>query len=88
LKIIKMLKFTNYNLLIIQPMTFLQQTLGKNYKWWYIVKYNVKLAGSSYFMNIMEFFGNIVFTLALMFLWNLKQPNQEIFTYLLFGTYQ
>jgi ABC-2 type transport system permease protein len=66
-------------------MTFLQQILGKNYKWWYIVKYNIKLAGSSYFMNIMEFVGNIVFTITLMYLWSLKMPSQEIFTYLLFG---
>lgn len=66
-------------------MTFLQQTLGKNYKWWYIINYNIKLAGSSYFMNIMEFFGNIVFTITLMYLWSLKLPSQEIFTYLLFG---
>ncbi len=66
-------------------MTFLQQKLGGNYKWLYIIKYNVKLAGSSYFINIMEFFGNIVFTVTLMYLWSLKLPSQEIFTYLLFG---
>lgn len=66
-------------------MTFLQRTFGKNYKWLYIIKYNVKLAGSSYFVNIMEFFGNVVFTVTLMYLWSLKLPSQEIFTYLLFG---
>jgi ABC-type multidrug transport system fused ATPase/permease subunit len=36
-------------------------------------------------MNVMEFFGNIVFTVTLIYLWSLKLSLQEIFTYLLFS---
>jgi hypothetical protein len=66
-------------------MTFLQQTLGKNYKWWYIALYNLKLSGLGYFTTIMDLFGNIIFVIALMYVWNIKSPSQEIFTYLLIG---
>lgn len=66
-------------------MTFPQQTFGKNYKWIYIMQYGTKYAGASYFMNIMDLFGNIAFTVTLMYLWSLKLPTQEIFTYLLIG---
>jgi ABC-2 type transport system permease protein len=66
-------------------MTFLQQTLGKNYKWWYIALYNLKLSGLGYFTTIMDLFGNIIFVIALMYVWSIKSPSQEIFTYLLIG---
>jgi ABC-2 type transport system permease protein len=66
-------------------MIFLQQTFGKNYKWWYIALYNLKLSGLGYFTTIMDLFGNIIFVIALMYVWNIKQPSQEIFTYLLIG---
>jgi ABC-type uncharacterized transport system permease subunit len=66
-------------------MNSLQKTLGKNYKWWYVALYNLKLSGLGYFTTIMDLFGNIIFVIALMYVWNIKSPTQEIFTYLLIG---
>jgi ABC-type uncharacterized transport system permease subunit len=81
--------FSKLTSIVVEPkiitMTFLQSTLGKNYKWIYIMQYGIKYAGASYFMNIMDFFGNVAFTVTLMYLWSLKLPTQEIFTYLLIG---
>jgi ABC-type uncharacterized transport system permease subunit len=66
-------------------MTFLQQNFGKNYKWIYIALYNLKLSGLGYFTTIMDLLGNIIFVVALMYVWSIKAATQEVFTYLLIG---
>lgn len=66
-------------------MTFIQKSLGQHYKWWYISLYYLKLSGLGYFTTIMDLTGNIILVITLMYVWNIKSPSQEVFTYLLIG---
>ena len=66
-------------------MTFLQQTLGKNYKWWYIFKYYLKydyMLGNAIFHWV---FGNIFYTFSFVFLWSYVVKNNELAIYALVG---
>jgi ABC-type uncharacterized transport system permease subunit len=67
-------------------MTFLQQTLGKNYKWWYLVKYsfrqgNLKLSGVV--LSQLAFLVELVITI---YIWTtLSSKDPQIVTYFLVG---
>lgn len=66
-------------------MTFLQQSLGKNYKWWYILKYaSLSESGNKlgFFAKYLASFLTIVSSL---YIWSLVDYNSELFTYLLVG---
>ena len=66
-------------------MTFLQQTLGKNYKWWYLTHYEFKKSSSQFKAFLLN---NSVLTiefLAIVFIWRINSPSADIITYLAIG---
>ena len=66
-------------------MTFLQQTLGKNYKWWYVAKYNFAVANAGIAANLMSSIPKIISSLTVIFIWSKANPSIAIFTYLIIG---
>jgi ABC-2 type transport system permease protein len=67
-------------------MTFLQQTLGKNYKWWYIFKYQFKYdysRGNAIFHWI---FSNLFQSFSFVFLWSYVVKNNDLAIYALVGS--
>jgi ABC-2 type transport system permease protein len=66
-------------------MTFLQQTLGRNYKWWYIIIYAFKTSSG----HLQAFLFNSTLTtfefLAFIYIWKLNGSFPEIITYLAIG---
>lgn len=66
-------------------MTFLQRTLGKNYKWVYLIKYNLISGFAGLKANAYMMIGMIISTLAVVYLWKFNTDSTEIFTYLLVG---
>jgi ABC-2 type transport system permease protein len=66
-------------------MTFLQQTLGRNYKWWYIVKYHIAVANSGLVASLIGSFPKILSALMIVFVWSKSNPSVAIFTYLIVG---
>ena len=63
----------------------LEFLLKNKYKWYELIKYNIKVAGSGSFVNFMGVISNVIFITALMYIWSTKSASQEIFTYLLIG---
>jgi ABC-2 type transport system permease protein len=74
-------------------MTFLQQTLGKNYKWWYIVKYGFKTNTVYRGNSLMWLLSNFVMVIGTLTVWYINYANQgnfdnnfsNIFTYFVIG---
>jgi ABC-type uncharacterized transport system permease subunit len=66
-------------------MTFLQRTLGKNYKWLYISKYNFAIANAGMVANIIRCFPKILSSLMVILIWSKANPSIAIFTYLIVG---
>ena len=66
-------------------MTFLQQTLGKNYKWWYILKYNFRKVNAGLLAIILGAFPKILNSLMVLLVWSKANPSIDIFTYLIIG---
>ena len=72
---------------VFQP-TLMQKLLGRNYKWWYLIKYWIK-AHTTYFWS--EFFVGLNRTLVLLgtcviFLFLGGENQQPILNYLLLGS--
>ena len=66
-------------------MTFLQQTLGRNYKWFYAVKYNFAIANAGIVANIIRCLPKIISSLMILFIWSKANSPIDIFTYLVIG---
>jgi ABC-2 type transport system permease protein len=66
-------------------MTFLQQTLGKNYKWWYILSYG----SSSRIASPLGFFisqiSSFLLSITIYFVWFSNSANLSIMNYLIIG---
>lgn len=65
--------------------TFLQKLLGQNYKWWYVIKYNITLANARISGNLISILSFVINTVAIMYVWSLSKPGAEVFSYLLIG---
>jgi ABC-type uncharacterized transport system permease subunit len=66
-------------------MTFLQKTLGHNYKWLYLIKYNFAITNSGIKANLLSSIPLILNSLAVIFIWSKANPSTAIFTYLIIG---
>jgi ABC-2 type transport system permease protein len=66
-------------------MTFLQQSLGKNYKWLYIVTYNTKIAMATFHIYIFSILALVINTLAIVIVWKIAGAEIGVFTYLVVG---
>jgi hypothetical protein len=62
-------------------MTFFQQTLGKNYKWWYILQYNFKSTSLSLKGNLINIVAETVRILAIIYVWYYKGSETDVFIY-------
>jgi ABC-2 type transport system permease protein len=66
-------------------MTLLQQTLGKHYKWWYIVFFGCKLGNSSPIIRAINIVTIITVSLTILSVWKIGNASQDVFTYLVIG---
>jgi ABC-2 type transport system permease protein len=66
-------------------MTLLQQTLGKHYKWWYIVFFGYKLGNSSPVIRIVNIVTIIIISTTILSVWKIGNATQDVFTYLVIG---
>jgi ABC-type uncharacterized transport system permease subunit len=65
--------------------TFLQKLLGQNYKWFFVIIYNIKFANSGILATFVMGFSQILETLTTTYLWSMTGANSAVFTYLLLG---
>jgi ABC-2 type transport system permease protein len=66
-------------------MTSFQQTLGRYYKWWYILQYNFKSTSLSIKGNLINIVAETVRILAIVYVWYYKGSETNVFVYLLLG---
>jgi ABC-2 type transport system permease protein len=63
----------------------IQKILGTNYKWLYLLQYNIKIASATigiYFINVLA---SIIQTLSIVWVWKIANVEAGIFTYLIVG---
>ena len=65
--------------------TFLEALLGKNYKWWYVVKYFYKSEGQYFINNLLHFIGQTVSIYSAVLIWSYNNSSPEIITNLILG---
>jgi ABC-2 type transport system permease protein len=65
--------------------TFLEKLLGKNYKWWYVIKYNIQIASFGARGSLIKTVSTIINTIAILWVWNYSGNGSQVFTYLLIG---
>ena len=69
----------------IYTATFLQKLLGKNYKWWYLLKYEFKRSGNHFQTFILNSSIRAIEFLAIVYIWKINNSTAEIITYLAVG---
>lgn len=67
-----------------QP-SFLEKLFGKNYKWWFVIIYNVKFANAGLAGTLIMGLSLILETLTTTYVWSQAAASSNIFTYLLVG---
>ena len=65
--------------------TFLETVLGKDYKWWYVVKYFYKVDGKYFVNNLLHFLGQTVSIYSAVLIWNYTNSSAEIISNLILG---
>ena len=65
--------------------TLLQKLLGQNYKWFFVIIYNIKFANSGILATFVMGFSQILETLTTTYLWSMTGATSSTFTYLLLG---
>jgi ABC-2 type transport system permease protein len=66
-------------------LTLMQKLLGRQYKWWYVILYNVNLARAGFLSNIFSTLANSVNFFAVLYIWFFNGNNTNIMTYLIVG---
>ena len=66
-------------------MTLLQNTLGRNYKWIYIILYNFRKVNAGLIAILLSGFPKILNSLMVLLVWSKANPSIDIFTYLIIG---
>jgi ABC-2 type transport system permease protein len=66
-------------------MTLLQRTLGKHYKWLYIMLFGYKLGNSNPIIRIINIISIIIISVTVLSVWKIGNASQDIFTYLVIG---
>jgi hypothetical protein len=65
--------------------TLMEKLLGRNYKWWYFLKYNFTIATVGIFGNIYQFSGFFLEALVVFYVWYSNGNPGTVVTYLLIG---
>jgi ABC-2 type transport system permease protein len=65
--------------------TFLQKLLGKNYKWWFLLVFNLKRVNASPFAWISGYLSQGLLALTIVYIWFLGGANTGTLTYLAVG---
>ena len=66
--------------------TFLQKLLGKNYKWWFFIKYNITVAQASFYATSIAQVAVFVNSFVTVYVWSATTASSEIVTYLVVGS--
>jgi ABC-2 type transport system permease protein len=73
-------------------MTFLQQTLGRNYKWWYVYKFGINASTAYRWSNLFWLFSKFIILSFTILLWKINIDGgsgifnfEHIFTYYIIG---
>ncbi len=66
-------------------MTLLQRTLGKNYKWWYVILFGYKLGNSSPIIRFINIISIVIVSLTILSVWKIGNATSDVFTYLVVG---
>jgi ABC-type uncharacterized transport system permease subunit len=66
-------------------MTFLQKTLGQNYKWLFVIRYNIMITSTNLFGMLLSSIPLILNSLIVIFVWSKATSSVAIFTYLIIG---
>jgi ABC-2 type transport system permease protein len=66
-------------------MTYLQKTLGQNYKWLYLIRYNIMITSTNIFGMLLSSIPLILNSLIVIFVWSKATSSIAIFTYLIIG---
>lgn len=69
----------------IPQETFLQKLLGRNYKYWFLLKYEFKRSSSHFQTFLINSSIRAIEFLAIVFVWKLNNASAEIITYLALG---
>ncbi len=66
-------------------MTFLQRTLGKNYKWVYLFLFNLKSLTTYFWTDLFWYSSQVINLFVVVFLWQISNrvDNQEVIQYVL-----
>jgi ABC-2 type transport system permease protein len=67
-------------------MTFLQRSLGKNYKWFYIIKYSLLRETGGKIGFLSQYLATIVRNVSTNYVWFLASADSALFSYLLIGS--
>ena len=65
--------------------TFFQKLLGRNYKWWYLLKHSFKSINTGILGFLIAQISDIVQILGITYIWILNNSPKEIITYLIIG---
>jgi ABC-2 type transport system permease protein len=65
--------------------TRMQKLLGRQYKWWYVTVYSIRLAQSSLVSKVFGTFANSVNFFAMLYIWFFNGNDPSIMTYLIVG---
>ncbi len=67
-----------------QP-TLMQKLLGRQYKWWYIIIYNILLTSTKFSHALFALFGVLINFTAISYIWFINAATPSTMTYLLIG---
>lgn len=67
-----------------QP-TPMENLLGKNYKWWFVIKYTAKSRIASPMGIVFQQLANLISSLAIYYLWHINGAGSAVITYLAAG---
>ena len=65
--------------------TLIEKLLGRNYKWWYLLKYEFKRSGNHFQTFILNTSIRAIEFLAIVYIWKINNSTAEIITYLAVG---
>lgn len=66
-------------------MTIIQQILGKQYKWWYLIIYSYNLDRAYFFTNLFHFAGQSISVYTAILIWYFNNPSNDTLTSLIIG---
>ncbi|MEI6728993.1 MAG: hypothetical protein WCK98_05100 [bacterium] len=70
---------------LVYSPTITEKILGRWYKWWYIIKYNLSVASGGLFGNLYQSIGYFTESIVVFYLWYQNGNSATVITYLLVG---